>query len=145
MKLNKVAEDAIQKFSVAAEPQRVDVRSFLIDPLNRHGTPMSGKRVHRLLRDILKAGFTLKKAQVGVVVDIPPTSGRSGGTQQENIAGGFVVATSGGRRDALLLGIAHEPLNYDMSVLSLPSENDRGGWRVGRDRCRRAFVVDSLA
>ena len=72
LKLNKVAEDAIQKFSVAAEPQRVDVRSCLIDPLNRHGIPMSGVRVHRLLRDILKAGFTLKKAQVGVVVDITP-------------------------------------------------------------------------
>ena len=72
LKLNKVAEDAIQKFSVAAEPQRVDVRSCLIDPLNRHGIPMSGVRVHRLLRDILKAGFTLEKAQVGVVVDITP-------------------------------------------------------------------------
>ena len=72
VKLNKVAEDAIQKFNVASEPQRVDVRSCLIYPLNRHGTPMSGLRVHRLLRDIILVGFSLKKAQVGIVVDITP-------------------------------------------------------------------------
>lgn len=69
-RLNNIADEALRTWRVGAEPIRVDVRSCLIDPLNRQQTLMSGDRVHRLLRSIMQAGFSELKAHVGIVMDI---------------------------------------------------------------------------
>ena len=71
-RLNVVADEALRTYRIGKDPVRVDVRSCLVDPLNRNQTLMSGARVHNLLRSILQAGFSEQKAQVGIVLDISP-------------------------------------------------------------------------
>ena len=71
-KLNAIAAEGIQEFQVTEVPIRLDTRLCAVDPYNRDGTLMSGRKVHELLFKIVKAGFSLLKVFVGIVVDIHP-------------------------------------------------------------------------
>ena len=71
-KLNAIAAEGIQEFQVTEVPIRLDTRLCAVDPYNRDGTLMSGRKVHELLFKIVKAGFSMLKVFIGIVVDIDP-------------------------------------------------------------------------
>ena len=66
------AEDAIKEWRATPDTMRVDFRACCVDPLNRGATLMNGARVHALLYSIIRSGFSERKAQTGIVVDIAP-------------------------------------------------------------------------
>ena len=68
--MNVMAEDAIEKFRASPGTMRVDFRACYVDPMNRGSTLMNGERVHALLHSIIRSGFSERKAQVGIVVDM---------------------------------------------------------------------------
>ena len=70
--LNVQAEDAIKEWRATPDTMRVDFRACCVDPLNRGATLMNGARVHALLYSIIRSGFSERKAQTGIVVDIAP-------------------------------------------------------------------------
>lgn len=69
-RLNNIAGEAVRTWSFSEDTTRVDVRSCLIDPLNRLQTHMSGARAHNFFRPIMQAFFSERKAQTGIILDI---------------------------------------------------------------------------
>ena len=70
--LNVRAEAAIKEWRATPDTMRVDFRACAVDPRNRGATLMNGARVHALLYSIIRSGFSERKAQTGIVVDIAP-------------------------------------------------------------------------
>ena len=68
--LNVQAEQAIQEWRATHDTIRVDFRACYVDPLNRGAALRNGARVHALLYSIIRSGFSERKAQAGIVVDL---------------------------------------------------------------------------
>ena len=69
VKIHKVAAEAIHKFSID-DDYNSDPRRTLPDPLNRDRSWLHSPRVHGLLAQIIRNGFTLMAVNKGINVDI---------------------------------------------------------------------------
>ena len=69
VKIHKVAAEAIHKFSID-DDYNSDPRRTLPDPLNRDRSWLHSPRVHGLLAQIIRNGFTLLAVNKGINVDI---------------------------------------------------------------------------